>query len=136
MSLRTGLLPVFRSTRQLVANLGLRTCRVTIRTRTWSGGKVRLGAPSDSDLELLPRPRVREIDQRRIKVDKITPQFSGGGYTRQQLRPDDLTSTEYYYIVVTPDGVSRNYTLENLDTARNFGYELTLIQLDRSSPTW
>lgn len=136
MSLRTSLLPVFQDARQLVEGLGLRTCRVIVRVRTWSGGKVRLGTPTDLDTEILPRPRVRETDYRHIRVDKITPSHSAGGYTREQLRPDDVPGTEYYYVVVSPDGVSRNYALENIDTARNFGYELKLIQLDRSAPTW
>lgn len=136
MTLRTDLLPVFDDARQIMQDFGLRTTRVTIRVRTWSGGKVKLGTPTDVDTEILPRPRVRELDTRRVKVDKITPQHATGGYSRQQLRPDDAAGLEYFYRLVTPDGVTRDYALTELDTSRNFGYELTLTELDRGGPTW
>src|SRR6185369_1839041 len=113
MTLRTDLLPVFRDARQLVQALGLRSMRVVVRSRVWSGGKVRLGVPTDTDLEILPRPRCKETDANTIVVDKVQPKPAGVsfGYTRQQLRPDDDTATEYYYVVTADDGVERPYAL-------------------------
>ena len=135
MSLREDLLPVFRvAARQLVQDLGFRTSRSIIRTRTWSGGAVGKGTPTVSDLELLPRPKLIEDGQRSITLTKITPSHSTGGYTVAQLNPALTAGVESYVVTIGPDSVERRWAVVELSKARNFTYELKLAALTRAIP--
>jgi len=48
--------------------MGVRQWRVFVRLRTWSGGRVGAGSPTDVDTELLPQPLV-ESDDRYLAVE-------------------------------------------------------------------
>src|SRR5262249_16688586 len=62
MSLRTALLPVVDTIRGLAGPtaLDIRTYTVIVRTRTWSGGVIQKGVPTDTDLTITPPPKVIE----------------------------------------------------------------------------
>lgn len=137
MSLRDDLLPVFdRDARALIDDLGLRTSRVILRTRTWDGGHVRMGSADDEDLELDPRPKVREASPGYLKVGPITPSYPGGGYTPTQLFPDNAleANEERFWVVIGLDGEEREYRVSSIDSRRAFGITFTLQALDRPDP--
>jgi hypothetical protein len=114
------------------------TSRVIVRSRlypTAPGGRdVGLGTPTVTDLEILPRPKVRDAGNQRLRVSLIIPQNANGGYTPAQLKPADADGFEYFYLVIGPDGTERGYTLEEIDTRKPFFYEVELAPLDRKIP--
>lgn len=93
--------------RDLIDDLGgiaQRQYRVIIRRRAWSGGVPGQGTATVTDLEILPRPRVRSLSPKEVAesggtyqdndfmIDRITPPFTAttsGGYTpaRLNIRP-------------------------------------------------
>lgn len=136
MTLRDDLLPVFNDARELIHDLGLRTSSLTVRTRTWSSGKARMGTSSDSDLVITPRPKIREANgDTELLVGPITPSYSGGGYTPTQLNPQPtlVAGQEVLYVVTSPAG-TKTYTAASIDTSKSFGYYLKLTGLERKVP--
>ena len=135
MSLRTALLPVVNTIRGLAgpATLDIRPYTVTVRTRTWSGGVVQKGVPTDADLLLSPPPKVVE-NGREARVGPITPKHAGGGYSPSELNPRDQPGVEFFYLLTGPDGVGRAFALVDIDTSRPFSYTLRLTSLDRKVP--
>lgn len=122
---------------------GLRPHSLTIRRRTWA---VRPGdgTPADSDLTISPKPKVTTVSMREIeasggrlrsgdlRVTKLTPQYSGGGYTPAQLRGEPHSAlTEVIYVVTGPHG--GEYALQEMTLSGNFGYEL-LLRRKNSTP--
>jgi hypothetical protein len=138
MALRDDLLPVFGDARQLIQDLGLRTHRLYFRTRTWTGGRAGKGDPTDVDVELLPRPKIRETESG-YTVTGITPTYAGGGYTVDQLRILESPGVEKFYVVVKPNGESVECGLDSghdaVDTGKNFNWSLRLVSLDDREPT-
>ena len=135
MTLRDDLLPILDGVaRRLPDTLGFRGESLTVRVRTWSGGAVRLGVPTDSDLLITPRPKLtRSPDGRGFIVEGITPAYSGGGYTYEQIRPTLTTGQEVLYIV-TGDFGTHEYTSANVDTSKSTRYTLHLSGLERAVP--
>lgn len=141
-TLRESLLPVFATVaRQIPDDLGLRTNTVKVRRRTWTGGadgpEVGFGTYTDVDTEITPKPKLTHSDSGRLKT-VVTPSYSGGGYTPEQLNPT-LTKAanpgvEHFWVVVSPDGVERLYRVEDFNQRRAFGYYLTLAPLDATAP--
>lgn len=139
MSLRERMKAVANRVRSIPARPSFdeRPTSVTIRSRTWNGG--RRGAEGgyvDVDLVLVPRPKVREVRFAEItasagryvagdvKVGPITPRFVGGGYTEAQLSPSADTGTEVIYVL--GGHVSGEYTRVDLSTDRSHAWFLTL----------
>ena len=124
--------------RRVPVTLDERPTTVTIRTRTWGGGRKGAdGARTDVDVVLAPVPRVREVNQRDIassagrytigdiKVGPITPTFPGGGYTQSQLAPTATDSgTEVFYVLA--GNVAGEYARVDLTTDRSHSWFLTL----------
>ena len=135
-TLRTGLLPVFDSARTLIDNLGLRTTRVIRRTKAWSGGQVGLGTLTTTDIELVPRPKVRDAGPGMVTVGPITPAFAGGGYDADDLKPSETASQDVIWILIGADGEETPYRLAGSDSRRAFRYMLTLQELDREDPSF
>ena len=135
MSLRTALLPVVDTIRGLAgpATLDIRLYTVTLRTRTWSGGVVQKGTPTDADLSLSPPPKVVESGREAL-VGPITPKYLGGGYAPAELNPRDKAGVEFFYLLTGPDGVARAFSLVDFDTSRPFSIMLRLVALDRKVP--
>lgn len=134
-TLRDAILPALNGVRAVVADLGLRTSRVVVRTVTWSGGSTKLGTTGTVDLVLTPDPKVREIDGGQgLLVEYVTPSHAGGGYTVEQLRPADVAGTETFY-VVTGDNGTYPYALVDIDSTAPLHYTLRLRKLERTDPT-
>ncbi len=147
MSLRTSLLKTVDTVRAVLSKSSIdeRTTSVTIRTRTWTGGRVGAdGGTSDSDVTLTPRPRVKELSQREIagsggryqagdvRVGPITPAWSSGGYTAAQLAPV-ITANGIEILYVLAGGIAGEYSRVDLETARSHSYFLVLRRL-RATP--
>jgi len=124
MSFRSALLPRVRAVRAIPQSLGVRTSQVFVRTRAADG--------TVTDLEILPRPRIEEVDGADvINVGPITPSHAGGGYTIDQLAPARTgAGVSSYYRVVGPRGVVK-YALGTMDTTRAWRYMLRLVAIDR-----
>lgn len=139
MTFRTTLLNTVERVRRIpYERFDVRTATVTRRVRTWTGGdsgaEVRLGTSTDDDVELLPRPHVREVNgDQELTVGPITPSCTAGGYTVEQLNPTLTAGQELIYVVVGANG-TRTYALASLDTSRAFTYMLRLQGLERATP--
>lgn len=114
----------------------IRTTRVTIRTRVWTGARGR-GTPTVTDVPLAAYIPVRnptssevatsggQLKMGDVLVGPVTPEFAGGGYTLAQLEPaatDALTEIVY----VLSGAVEGEYRRVADDTTRPFRYMLTL----------
>lgn len=114
------------------------TSIVKIQSRQYpsspGGADARLGTPTDTEITITPRPKVRDIGNQRLRVSLIIPQNANGGYTPAQLKPSDADGFEYQYLVTGPDGIERPYLCEELDTREPFFYSVTLAPLDRKIP--
>jgi len=115
----------------------IRTSRVTVRTRTWSGSQVGEGTASDSDLLLPDYVKVADLQAREIagsagryddgavRVGPITPPNSAGGLTLEQIAPsapDD--STEIIYVIT--GACAGEYRRADVLKSKPFRYELVL----------
>lgn len=134
MTLRSSLLPVFTSARQLIQDLGLRQHRVFIRTRAWSADEVHLGTVTETDVEILPRPKVKQLGNGRWEISKVTPSYSGGGWTPEQLLPTAGEGEDVTIILRGPDGIDHRFRVAEVNPTGNFGYTLYLDELERSRP--
>lgn len=150
MSLRTALLKTADKVRAIASKPSIdeRTTSVTIRRRVTSGGQLGRvgdgGGVSSTDLVLSPRPKVREVSQREItgsggryqagdvKVGPITPTYSAGGYTEEQLAPRVTTNgVEIRYVLA--GGITGEYSRIDLSTDRSHSWFLVLRRT-RSTP--
>ncbi len=144
MSLRTSLLPVVEACRAIAGSTGLdiRTSQLTIRTRTWSGGRAGSGISTDSDLALPQRYKVSHLTAREVassggryemedvRVGPITPAGGGVGYTVDQLKPAGADGVEILYVL--SGAVAGEYAIVHLHTERPFRYEIVLRRRRRT----
>lgn len=137
MSLRDDVLPIINAGWQTVQDLGFAPATVTVRTVTWSSGKVGTGTATVSDLLITPNPLVTEKGDRTLLVGPIQPPHDGGGYTIAQLRPTTSAGVEYYYVITGENG-THNYSLTGIDSSSPEGlfveYMLNLSALTRPTP--
>lgn len=133
MTLRDEVLPIIDAARSLIQDFGLRQTRVFRRNGQWDGGEIHLGNLTNTDTEILPRPKVEDTG-RGLKVSKVTPSYGAGGFTPEQLRPSESVGLDHHYLVIKPDGTGRPYFLAECNFTKNFGYELALEPLDRDQP--
>jgi hypothetical protein len=141
MTLRTDVLPIVDTGRQIVDDLGFRPFTCKIVTRTWSGGKVGAGTPTDAEETITPRPKIVEQDGgRTLVVGPLTPAYvaaGGGGYTPSNLRPADAAGVETFWFVEGPfaSGFSRiKGKVSSVDSSKPLRYMVTLSVLERVAP--
>lgn len=147
MSLRTSALKTANILRGLASRpaIDIYTTSVTIRTRTWTGGRIRTEQGKfDEDVVITPTPKVREISQREIagsggryeagdvKVGPLTPANSAGGYTAAQLAPT-ASANGIEIIYVLSGGITGEYMRVDLATDKPFTYTL-ILRRKRSTP--
>lgn len=133
-TVRDRMLPVVERGRQLIQNFGLRQTSVCVRTVQWSGGEVGLGTATTTDVEITPRPKVTDRGNGRIVISKVTPSYSGGGWTPAQLIPEPDTGQDVFLVLVGADGLEHHYRVSDFDSRPNFGYEIEAEALDRPRP--
>lgn len=144
MSFRQNVLAALASIRAIPGPTGLdlRVTSVTVRTRTWSGGRRGVGTPTDSDLVITPRPKVRKVTLREsnasggkwgiddVIVDGIQPQTPGGvGFTRAQIAPEEtVDGIEIIYVLASEDsqGFNGNFRRKYAASDRPFRHTLVL----------
>lgn len=145
MSLRTDILPVVDELRGLAgpSNFDVRTTRLTIRTRVWSGGRRGSGVSQDTDLVLPQIYKVvllttKEIagsggryEMGDVRIGPITPASTSGGFTSEQLKPSGAQGTEIIYVLT--GAVTGEYALVSLNTDKPFGYYLVIRKM-RTTP--
>lgn len=140
MSLRTSLIPTVEYFRSISGPTfaDIRTNQLTIRTRVWSGGQLRLGAAIDSDLVLPPHYPIRYLNSREVSssagkyvvgdilVDHITPSDGlGTGYSLEQLSPELLNNASELIYIITGTHAGEYCSIETR-TYRPFTYQLVL----------
>lgn len=136
---REALLVTVNNLRYLPSlSFDIRTFRVYLVTRTWSGGSPNMGDMTDTIVEILPRPKVREqADGASIIVGPITPSNVAGGYTPSQLFPADSSTTEFFWRVDGPFAngqTSVKYKPVHIDTSKAFSYTVTCESLEKARP--
>ncbi len=142
MSFRTALLPVVEECRAIAGTLDIRTSQLTIRTRTWSGGRAGSGFSVDADLALPKRYKISHLSAREVassggryemedvRVGPITPAQGVTGYTIDQLKPEGAAGVEILYVLT--GAVEGEYSLVHVHTERPFRYELVLRRRRRT----
>lgn len=133
MSLRDDVLPTIQDGWSLVQEFGFTRWTVTVRTRAWSSGEVKLGTPTESDTVLTPNPWVTERGDGTLYLEGITPTHTSGGYSHAQLRPPSSAGVEYYYVVSGPNG-THSYDLASIDDSDAAEIKLLLTPLQRQKP--
>lgn len=136
MALRDDLLPTVEAARGIADDLGLRTTRVYVLRRSWSSGDARMGEATDTEFEIVPRPKVKELGGGVVLVGPITPEHSAGGYAPSELLPADVDGVEHLYKLVGPSGDVELFRLAAVEPRRPFRYMLTLQTLNRVAPTF
>jgi hypothetical protein len=134
VALIDDVLPVIDAGYQLVQSLGVTKYSVRLVTRTWDGGEVGLGTPTDTYLNITPNPERKELQNGAIKLGPIIPAHASGGYTVAQLLPEDMAGVEYWYEVTGPSGAANRYAFGDIDDSESFQYFLTLIPLSLAGP--
>jgi len=122
-----------------------RPISVTLRKVTWAAGRVGAdGGTTNEDLELLPRPRVREVSQQEIassggryeagdvRIGPITPEYPGGGYSPERLAPA-ITTNGVEVLYVLSGAIAGEYKRVALHTDRVHSYFL-VVRRTRSTP--
>lgn len=139
MSFRTDLLAGIDAIRAIAGPDGfdIRTNRLTIRKRTWSGGRLSLGTATDVDLVLLGHYPIKYVDAHEVHssggvlelgdilVDHITPSDGTIGYTPTHLRPPITSNSQELIYILTGAHVGE-YGLVEIRTYRPFTYQLAL----------
>lgn len=143
-TLRDQLLPLISQVRQIPADLGFRPYTVTLRVRTWAGGRVGLpvgSTPDITDTVITPPPKVRQLSQREVDasggryqmgdfvVSGIVPSFTDGdaygGFTPAQLQPTPTAAQDVVYLLTGPEGTVE-CTQVGSDFSRPTRYSLVL----------
>jgi hypothetical protein len=150
VTFRTAMLAAAERLRSKAGPTGfdIRTSRLTVISRTWSGGRV--GVPSttpgvpayvDAVLDLSPFYRVRQVNTHEVAssggryetgdvlVGPITPSFTRsdgttGGYSEADLKPSPRRGTETIYRL--SGAHAGDYTLIELRSARTFSYKVII----------
>jgi hypothetical protein len=147
MALRDNLLPVANTLRAKAEAFGVRRYSVTVRQRTWSGGRPGLGTMTPTDLTLSPRPRVRAVSSREIaasggtftqgdlRIGPITPSNGAGvGYTAAQLAPDVSSANgDVMYVLVGDDGTTVARLVDRPSVDRSLGW-FVVVRPTRETP--
>jgi hypothetical protein len=145
VSFRQVVLAALANIRPILGPTGLdiRVTAVTVRTRTWTGGRRGLGSAVDVDLPIVPRPRVRKATLREVAssggrisiddviVDHVQPAVNGVGFTRAQIAPEPTTDgVEIIYVLVGEDnqGFNGNFYRKWATSDRPFRHTLILTR--------
>lgn len=140
MSLRTDLLSIVDAVRAVTGPdaLDQRPHQLTIRTRTWSGARLKQGTATDVDLVLPQKFRIKDVslaevmssggmvEMGDIKVEHITPSNGVVGYTADQLKPPVTTQNVERIYILTGGPMEGEYSLADLKLDRPYSYQLTL----------
>lgn len=142
-NLRIDLIPVVDAGRTLVDSLGFRQRTVTLRVRTWAGGRPGSGSHTDVDTVLTPRPKVAEPPARMVHDapgmyeagDVIVSKISGS-YDEQDINPAASDGVEVYWLVKDAvGGRIREYKIVGAPKNLSFGFTVQLRRTNRPAFT-
>ena len=136
MTIVSDNLPTIEAGRQLLVDAGLRNHRVYLRAGVWDGGEIHLGTLTDTDVEITPRPKVKEAGPSSLTVTNITPVYPGGGWDPSTILPDVASGSDYYFVVTNPRGDSLPYAVTDINSTSPFRVTLTLTRLEPASPNY
>jgi hypothetical protein len=119
-TLLEDLIPTIDDARQVATDLGVRLYRAFVRVSTWSGASPYDGARSDSDTELLPRPKLGAdgpvFDQKTtesgllvggtLRLSRISAQIP-----LSVLQPVLAVNQRVYIVILAADGAELAETL-------------------------
>lgn len=143
MSIRSDLLSVVDELRAIPSSsdFDLRRYRVVLRTRTWAGGKPGLGAITDADTEILPRPKVRPLTPKEVAdsggsyqdgdfmVEKITPRYTSpttGGWTPAMIHQRPASAAQDTAVMLIGDEGTIECDSVKFFFERAFGYRMVV----------
>ena len=107
-TLRDDLIPIVDELRREVVDgiAGLRISTVSIRRRSWSGGRLGTGTPTDADLVLDPVPRVgsptphdRSSEAGKYEEGDLVADRISLTYTEDQLSGGLSASQELFWLI-------------------------------------
>lgn len=124
------------SARSQVAGMGLRPWGVALRRRSWSGGAIGDGDPTDVDVSVDPTPNVEWPDEGRpyrrlnwgegdallTKVSRVLPESWLMGRDRE-------AGEEVIYVLTHPDTRTETHFRPIGTELRNFEYRVRLLQV-------
>lgn len=136
MTLRDDLLPCVDDARQIIDDLGLRPYTTIIRTRTWAGGRPGLGATSDVDVTITPKPRVTyptprqrtESPGRFEDGDRLIEKISALTYSEADLTGDPIASDAEVFFLI--DG--EPHRIVGKPEKRNFEWRVQVRRMNRA----
>lgn len=120
------------------------TSQLKIVQREWTNGRRGDGEVIETVLTTLPQKyRIRSLSSKEVassgaryemedvRVEHVTPAYSGGGFTPEQLRPAGGEGCEIVYVLT--GGIAGDYQLIELNTDRPFSITMVLRRV-RTSP--
>lgn len=153
MSLKDDLLPVVDALKAIPGELGFRPFQVWVRTTTYAGPRVGVGARSVTETQLLvggQNPKVREVKSKDVvagtpelmdatfDIGPLTPEFAGGGVAESTVNPEKTgTPTTILFRLVGPglpdDGLLCQRISDDLD--RPLRHMIRVKSVARRAPT-
>ncbi len=125
----------------------IRTVTVSVRTRTWSGGRVGNGTASNVDVALPTYLKVEQLSSKEVassggryrdgavRIGPITPRYTAlgttGGFTVAQLRPTVTSAQEVVYLLA--GDIAGEFALAELDTSKPLSW-FVIANRQRSTP--
>jgi hypothetical protein len=106
------------------------TSRVFVRVRTWAGttegAEARAGTVTTSDVEILPRPRVRHTSPGSITIGPIQPECAVGGILLSDLLSvKDVKGREgVIFKIIDPLGNTQQYVADDIDGTMALHYTI------------
>lgn len=124
--------------------LDVATSQLKIVQREWTNGRRGDGEVIETVLTTLPKKyRIRSLSSKEVassgeryqaedvRVEHVTPAYSGGGFTPEQLRPAGGEGREIVYVL--SGAIAGDYQLVEFNSDRPFSYTLVLRRV-RTSP--
>jgi hypothetical protein len=140
MSIVSSKLPLLDKGRKKVEQVGLRPTRVFICKRVYASGVMGKGPYDDVEVEIggpkNPRPLVTEIGAQRglaqglFRIERITPFFGAGGWTKNDLVPTNPGGSNVWVRLDGPFGRDRRCKIVDVDL--NSAFNIILTVEDRS----
>ncbi len=124
---RDRALPLIERGRREIQRRGLRQHRVWVVPEHWDADEYDGTLPAAA-IELDPRPKVEPISGG-LHITKITPAFSGGGWSVADLVPSIDGAIRSYIIAQAPQRDLEPFKVVGIEDHKNFTLSFTLERL-------
>lgn len=147
---RDALLPVVDQIRGIPAQLGLYRFTVTVRVRTWVGGRPGTRGATSTDVDTSIKigggkydPKVAKLSSKDVvassgkytdadlKIGPLTPAYTGGGVTTDMINPSYVGNTEVFFKISGPGFPTDGAWFKRIgdETAAAFHYYVIVRQV-------